>query len=194
MVPTLVANRDVMRLRPDTGLARWSTKLLPMELRMESRSWWRSDKALANAQFDRGRTQEIDTLAATLEQMAEAIADELRRRDLTQAELRAARDAAEAAAAAKGMFLANMSHEIRTPMNAIMGMTQLALGTELDPRQRDYLKKASDASAHLLGLINDVLDFSKIEAGGMLLEAAPFHLESVVAQAVALVRQRAAMR
>lgn len=53
MVPTLVANRDVMRLRPDTGLARWSTKLLPMELRMESRSWWRSDKALASAQFNR---------------------------------------------------------------------------------------------------------------------------------------------
>ncbi len=53
MVPTLVANRDVMRLRPDTGIARWSSRLLPMELRMESRSWWRNDKALADEQFSR---------------------------------------------------------------------------------------------------------------------------------------------
>ena len=138
-----------------------------------------------------GQVTELATLSHTLDQMAQAVEDELLRRDVAQREVAHARDQAEAAARAKAAFLANMSHEIRTPMNAIMGMTQLALRTGLPPLPRTYLDKAMAASAHLLQLVNDILDFSKIEAGGMTLEAAPFHVEELAARALALVRQEA---
>ena len=145
----------------------------------------------ARTGLGRGRVEELGVLAQALDDMAGAIENDLSRRDADQRALQAARDEAEAATESKSRFLANMSHEIRTPMNAIMGMTHLALQTDLSPRQRDYLDKADNASRMLLSIINDVLDFSKIEAGHMALEVAPFVIERVVANSIEVVRQAA---
>ena len=101
-----------------------------------------------------------------------------------------ARDAAEAASQAKADFLANMSHEIRTPMNAVIGMAHLALRTDLDAKQRDYLVKIQGSGQHLLGIINDILDFSKIEAGKLDVETVDFDLDKVLDNVAALIGEK----
>jgi signal transduction histidine kinase/CheY-like chemotaxis protein len=91
----------------------------------------------------------------------------------------------------KSDFLANMSHEIRTPMNAVIGFANLALKTELEDRQRDYVSKIHDAGVSLLGIINDILDFSKIEAGRLKMEEIEFSIDHAIDAVVSLTSQAA---
>ncbi|MES2951800.1 MAG: PAS domain S-box protein [Pseudomonadota bacterium] len=119
------------------------------------------------------------------------IGQDISERKRLQEDMRRAKDLAEEATKAKSDFLANMSHEIRTPMNAIIGMSHLALQTNLDKKQRNYIEKVHRSGENLLGIINDILDFSKIEAGKMGMETIDFRLEDVMDNLANLVGMKA---
>jgi PAS domain S-box-containing protein len=108
-----------------------------------------------------------------------------------EAALAAAKQAAEEAARIKADFLANMSHEIRTPMNAIIGMAHLAMRSDLNARQADYVRKIQQSGQHLLGIINDILDVSKIEAGKLGIEAIEMSLDTVLENVANLIADKA---
>lgn len=129
-------------------------------------------------------------LACSNEEL-ERVAAELRE---AQTQLVASMRAAEEASQAKGRFLAAMSHEIRTPLNGIMGMTGLALSTELTDRQRNYLETVNQSANALLAMLNDVLDFSKIEAGKLEIDSLPFDLHQTIVEAVRLLAVLAAQK
>jgi len=135
----------------------------------------------------------FEEIAMSREKLQDRV-DELAQARLTMMgimeELKQAEQAALAASQAKQDFLANMSHEIRTPMTAIIGFSDLALKTNLDARQRDYVSKIQQSGKHLLGVINDILDFSKIEAGKLTIESVDFELSKVVDTFVDLIREK----
>ena len=111
-----------------------------------------------------------------------------------QVKLEEANRTALEATEAKSIFLANMSHEIRTPMSAIIGLSHLALKTDLTARQHDYVVKIRSSGQHLLGIINDILDFSKIEAGKLAIENIDFDLDQVLGNVGNLMSEKAASK
>lgn len=115
-------------------------------------------------------------------------ATDLTQRRTMEQELRASKDRAEQAAAARSTFLANMSHEIRTPMNAIIGFTEALLDTPMDAQQRRHLGTVQHAARSMLRLLNDILDTAKLEKGAVELEIADFSLQEVCDQILASLR------
>ena len=135
--------------------------------------------------------QAVEKRTAELGGANESLRLEIVERRKAEDEALTARAQSEAASRAKGEFLANMSHEIRTPMNGVLGMTELALQTELLPIQREYLETVQSSAEAMLTVINDILDFSKIEAGKIDLDLIPFNIHALIDETLPILAARA---
>ncbi len=165
----------------------FGTLALGYALRPLQRLRRRAEQTAAELTGGAIRASSRDEVTAVVE-VLNTLTDRLvkRNHDLVEA-----RDHAEAANRAKSLFLANMSHEIRTPMNGVIGMTELALDTNLDAEQREYLQIVKSSADSLLTIIDEILDFSRIEAGKLLIEQVPFALVGTLVESIKLLAPRA---
>ena len=166
-------------------LLRWVSR--PIDTFVSAVERMRDPGQIQGVALPRVGPREIRRLSTALSayiQVRNQTEGELTRAQQAMAEAKAAADAANRS---KSDFLANMSHEIRTPMNAIIGLSYLALQTELSQKQYNYIEKVQGSAKALLGIINDILDFSKIEAGRLTLERTDFRLEAVLDELANLV-------
>ena len=144
----------------------------------------------SSARIEREYPGDFVMIKESINTISHILAEQRERDEHSREDLRIAYEEANAANRAKSNFLSNMSHEIRTPMNAIVGMTNIALASDVPERRDKCLQKISDASSHLLGVINDILDMSKIDANRFELAPAEFNFEKMMIRVVNIINFR----